>query len=50
MLDRLNEALEQVERDLDAPVDVAAMARTTLTSEYHFRRMFSALSGMPLSE
>ncbi|WP_017580216.1 AraC family transcriptional regulator [Nocardiopsis valliformis] len=50
MLDRLNEALEQVERDLDAPVDVAAIARTTLTSEYHFRRMFSVLSGMSISE
>lgn len=50
MLDRLNEALERVERDLDEPVDAAAMARTTLTSEHHFRRMFSALSGMPLSE
>jgi AraC family transcriptional regulator len=50
MLDRLNEALEQVERDLDAPVNVAAMARTTLTSEYHFRRMFSVLSGMSISE
>ncbi len=50
MLDRLNEALELVERDLGEPVDAAAMARTTLTSEHHFRRMFSALSGMPLSE
>ncbi|GAB3701197.1 AraC family transcriptional regulator [Nocardiopsis oceani] len=50
MLDRLNEALERVEGDLGEPVDVAAMARTTLTSEHHFRRMFSALSGMPLSE
>ncbi|MFE1166491.1 helix-turn-helix domain-containing protein [Nocardiopsis sp. NPDC058789] len=50
MLDRLNEALERVERDLGEPVDAAAMARTALTSEHHFRRMFSALSGMPLSE
>ncbi|WP_017586483.1 AraC family transcriptional regulator [Nocardiopsis ganjiahuensis] len=50
MLDRLNKALEQVESNLDEPVDAAAMARTVLTSEHHFRRMFSALSGMPLSE
>lgn len=50
MLDRLNEALERVERDPGEPVDVAAMARSALTSEHHFRRMFSALSGMPLSE
>lgn len=49
MLDRLNEALEQVERDLGEPVDVAAMARSVFVSEHHFRRMFSALSGMPIS-
>ncbi|MFI9642498.1 helix-turn-helix domain-containing protein [Micromonospora sp. NPDC051925] len=50
MLDRLNEALAHVERHLDEPIEVADLARITLTSEYHFRRMFSALAGMPLSE
>ena len=50
MLDRLNEALERVERDLGEPVDVAAMARSVFVSEQHFRRMFSVLSGMPISE
>ncbi|GAA4881320.1 AraC family transcriptional regulator [Saccharopolyspora cebuensis] len=50
MLDRLNEALEHVEEDPGSPVDVAAMARTALTSEHHLRRMFAALAGMPLSE
>ncbi|WP_017568934.1 helix-turn-helix domain-containing protein [Nocardiopsis halotolerans] len=50
MLDRLNRALEKVEEDTRAPVDVAEMARTALTSEHHLRRLFSVLSGMPLSE
>ncbi|UED87578.1 AraC family transcriptional regulator [Streptomyces profundus] len=50
MLDRLNRALEHVEGDPGRPVDVAAMARTALTSEHHLRRMFAALAGMPLSE
>nr|AJW65397.1 AraC regulator [Nocardiopsis sp. CMB-M0232] len=50
MLDRLNKALEHVEEDPGRPVDVAAMARTALTSEHHLRRMFAALAGMPLSE
>ncbi|MFD6948510.1 AraC family transcriptional regulator [Nocardiopsis sp. TSRI0078] len=50
MLDRLNRALEKVEEDPGAPVDVAEMARIALTSEHHFRRLFSALAGMPLSE
>ncbi|MGW1889879.1 AraC family transcriptional regulator [Streptomyces sp. NPDC002004] len=50
MLDRLNQAMEHVERHLDQPVDVAELARIAATSEYHLRRMFSALAGMPLSE
>jgi AraC family transcriptional regulator len=50
VLDRWNEALDLVERRLVSGVDVAELARTALTSEYHFRRMFSALAGMPLSE
>ncbi|MFJ2770381.1 helix-turn-helix domain-containing protein [Streptomyces sp. NPDC087300] len=50
MLDRLNQAMEDIERQLTEVVDVAALARTAATSEYHLRRMFSALAGMPLSE
>ncbi|MBW1603225.1 AraC family transcriptional regulator [Streptomyces sp. JJ66] len=50
MLERLNEALEYIERHLDQSVEGAELARIALTSEYHFRRMFSALAGMPLSE
>ncbi|MFI5795014.1 GyrI-like domain-containing protein [Streptomyces sp. NPDC051677] len=50
MLERLNKAMEHIERDLDQAVDVAGLARIAATSEYHLRRMFSALAGMPLSE
>ncbi|HZF91569.1 AraC family transcriptional regulator [Streptomyces sp.] len=50
MLDRLNQALEHIERRLDQQVDVAELARIAATSEYHLRRMFSALAGLPLSE
>ncbi|MCG5439214.1 AraC family transcriptional regulator [Micromonospora foliorum] len=50
MLDRLNEALAYIERHLDQKIEVAELARIALTSEYHFRRLFSALAGMPLSE
>ncbi|WMX45650.1 AraC family transcriptional regulator [Streptomyces roseicoloratus] len=49
MLEGLNRALEHVERHLDREVDVAEAARIATTSEYHFRRLFSALAGMPLS-
>lgn len=50
MLERLNEAMDHIERHLDQRIEAAGLARIALTSEYHFRRMFSALAGMPLSE
>ncbi|MFJ2058090.1 helix-turn-helix domain-containing protein [Streptomyces sp. NPDC087908] len=54
MLERLNRALDHIEEHLvaerDGALDAAALARIAATSEYHFRRMFSALAGMPLSE
>ncbi|MEU0199500.1 MULTISPECIES: AraC family transcriptional regulator [unclassified Streptomyces] len=50
MLERLNQAMEHIEHHLDQDLDVAELARIAATSEYHLRRMFSALAGMPLSE
>lgn len=50
MLDRLNQAMEYIEDRLDQRIEAADVARTALTSEYHLRRLFSALAGMPLSE
>ena len=50
VLERLNQAMEHIEQRLDGSVDVRELARTAATSEYHLRRMFSALAGMPLSE
>jgi AraC family transcriptional regulator len=50
VLERLNQVMERVESRLDQSIDVAELARTAATSEYHLRRMFSALAGMPLSE
>ncbi|MFJ8154426.1 helix-turn-helix domain-containing protein [Streptomyces sp. NPDC094468] len=50
MLERLNQAMDHIEDHLGEPVDAAELARIAMTSEYHFRRMFSALAGIPLSE
>ncbi|MFE5558238.1 GyrI-like domain-containing protein [Streptomyces sp. NPDC056544] len=50
MLERLNQAMEHIEHRLDQPIEAADLARIAVTSEYHFRRLFSALAGMPLSE
>ncbi len=49
-MEHWNEALRRIEDNLDREIDVAALARVAQTSEYHFRRMFSTLSGLPLSE
>ncbi|MFF3085870.1 GyrI-like domain-containing protein [Streptomyces nojiriensis] len=48
MLERLNQALDHLEACLDREVDMAEVARIAAVSEYHFRRLFSALAGMPL--
>ncbi|MEU8297110.1 AraC family transcriptional regulator [Micromonospora sp. NPDC048909] len=50
MLERLNQAMAYLEEHLDQPIQVAELARIATTSEYHFRRLFSALAGLPLSE
>ncbi|MDT0465833.1 AraC family transcriptional regulator [Streptomyces gibsoniae] len=48
MLERLNRALDHLETCLDREVDIAEVARIAAVSEYHFRRLFVALAGMPL--
>ncbi|RII08085.1 Transposon Tn10 TetD protein [Streptomyces sp. YIM 130001] len=50
MLDRLNAALDHIEDHLEDRIEAAELARIAWTSEYHLRRLFSALAGMPLSE
>lgn len=45
-----NEALDELERDLDEVVDVEKLGRLAGCSAYHFQRMFSHLAGVPLSE
>jgi len=46
----LNELVEVVEQHLADGIDIPALARRLGTTEYHLRRMFSSLAGMPLSE
>ncbi|MFC0844169.1 GyrI-like domain-containing protein [Streptomyces noboritoensis] len=50
MLERLNQAMEHIEDHLDQRIEATDLARIAVTSEYHLRRMFSALAGIPLSE
>ena len=49
-MERWNRAMAAIEEALDADIEVAALARHALTSEYELRRVFSVLTGIPLSE
>ncbi|MDA1477058.1 AraC family transcriptional regulator [Bacillus changyiensis] len=49
-LERMNNALDYIEDHLDHEIDYKKLAQAALCSEYHFSRMFSALSGISLSE
>ena len=42
--------MAHIESNLQGEVDVRHLARIAGTSEYHLRRLFSALAGIPLSE
>jgi methylphosphotriester-DNA--protein-cysteine methyltransferase len=46
----LNSLIDAVEQDLAEDLDVAEFVARIGTTEYHVRRMFSSLAGMPLSE
>ncbi|WP_448320511.1 AraC family transcriptional regulator [Streptomyces sp. CO7] len=50
MIAALNKLVDLVEEHLAEELDVHALARRSGTTEYHLRRMFSSLAGMPLSE
>ncbi|QKJ18068.1 AraC family transcriptional regulator [Microbacterium hominis] len=50
MIAILNRVVEHVEQNLTDDVDIDGLAKSLGTTEYHVRRMFSSLAGMPLSE
>lgn len=49
-LARMNQALAYIEDTLAGEIDFKQVERLALCSEYHFRRMFSFLAGISLSE
>ncbi|CAL9352916.1 AraC family transcriptional regulator [Streptomyces sp. enrichment culture] len=50
MISALNRLVDLVEEHLAEELDVDGLAKGLGTTEYHLRRMFSSLAGMPLSE
>lgn len=49
-LSSLNNALSYIEEHLTEDINFNQLAKIALSSEYHFKRMFSFLSGISLSE
>jgi AraC family transcriptional regulator len=49
-LDRMNRAMDYIEGSLAEGVDVSKAAQMACCSTYHFQRMFSFITGVPLSE
>lgn len=50
MFEGMNGALRYIEENLTDDIDFTEVARLALCSEYHFKRMFSLLAGVSLSE
>jgi len=50
LLEQMNGALNYVEHNLTNDIDYKEVSRIACCSEYHFKRMFSFLAGIPFSE
>lgn len=50
VLSQMNAAIQYIEDNLTEPIDLKEVARHAYYSEFHFKRMFSFLAGVPLSE
>ncbi|MED3021404.1 MULTISPECIES: AraC family transcriptional regulator [Bacillus cereus group] len=49
-LKNMNAAMQYIENNLTDEIDFKEVAKIAFCSEYHFKRMFSFLAGIPLSE
>ncbi|WP_312092358.1 AraC family transcriptional regulator [Niallia sp.] len=50
VMKRMNQALQYIENHLSEEIDMKQVARIALCSEYHFKRMFTFLAGISLTE
>jgi AraC family transcriptional regulator len=48
--EKMNAAMNYIEDNLNGNIDIWEAARLACCSEYHFRRMFSFVAGVPVSE
>ncbi|WP_211246715.1 AraC family transcriptional regulator [Cohnella pontilimi] len=49
-LERMRNALEFMERNMDQPLDVEEIAKAAYSSPFHFQRMFHMLTGVTVAE
>lgn len=49
-LNRMKEALDHIERNLDRRLEMEEIAKTAYSSPFHFQRMFLMLTGMTVAE
>lgn len=49
-IERLNDAISYIEEHLTDEIDYEQLGRIACCSSYHFQRMFTYMSGVPLSE
>jgi len=49
VISALNQLVDFIEEHLTEEIDIEDLAASLGTTEYHLRRMFSSLAGMPLS-
>lgn len=49
-IERLNQALDYIEENLDGEISLEKMGQITCSSSFHFQRMFSYIASIPLSE
>ncbi|KMJ55187.1 AraC family transcriptional regulator, partial [Bacillus sp. LL01] len=50
MLQGMNHALHYIEENLASTIDLKEVANRAYCSEYHFKRLFTLLSGITISE
>ncbi len=50
MLQGMNDALNYIEENLDSTIDLDEVANRAFCSKYHFKRLFTLLSGITISE
>ena len=49
-IERLNHAIDYIEKHLTTEIDYEQLGRIACCSSYHFQRMFTYMAGIPLSE